>query len=116
ASAALEHVQFLPRLGVPEPDRLVATAGDQAAAVRAESDGPDRAAVSVEAEEGLPGGDVPDPDGVVQAGGREAPAVGAERHRPGLRRVSAQGEEVGPAAALQMVPLPLPQLRLALLQ
>ena len=68
-------------VGVPQPHRLVATAGDDAVPVGAERHAEHRVRVAGERlADGLAGVGIPQPHGLVVAAGGDARAVGAERH------------------------------------
>jgi hypothetical protein len=65
---------------IPHPDNLVLACRGQAASVRVESDGINRAVMVVEGEAFLAGAGVPHVDDSILAGGRESAAVRAESH------------------------------------
>ena len=87
---AAEGEDFLPRLGVPEPDGPVLARGRQPAAVGAEGDAEHRAHVALKHRERLERLHVPDDHRRIPARRGEPPSVGAEREMGNQPLVAAE--------------------------
>src|SRR5882762_6357281 len=91
---ALAAGYFFQLRHVPDFDRVIAAAGDQPFAVRAEGQAADEAGVAAEGADQVAGLAVPDPHRTVLPRRRQPPAVGAEGHRVDVPAVSPESPQL----------------------
>ena len=74
------HFAVLSVVSIPQAHRLIITASDQPATIRAEGHGPDRIGVARQCLAALAGGDFPQARGVIITPTGQPAAIGTEGH------------------------------------